>query len=195
MATGLLVERLLMVFLGPLLDEPGQSAFMPVFSYYVLLYITIVVLLPYPVSAMAGTGAWLLMAVLTTLLSLPRWFAPQTPPMLGALLIYVWLGHGTLVVLIFSAARMQARLVEAQAAAVLNDPAPMDAVSKDVDVPAIVRSLPQVNAGLVAKGAPGHVMASDNAQARGLRAPSGRRRAAERSVRDAVRQLRESIAG
>lgn len=118
MATGLLVERLFMVFLGPLLDEPGQSAFMPVFSYYVLLYITIVVLLPYPVSAMAGIGAWLLMAVLTSLLSLPRWFAPQTPPMLGALLIYVWLGHGTLVVLIFSAARMQARLVAAQAAAV-----------------------------------------------------------------------------
>jgi len=118
MATGLLLERLFMVFLGPLLDEHGQSAFMPVFSYYVLLYITIVVLLPYPVSAMAGIGAWLLMAVLTSVLSLPYWFAPQRPPLLGALLTYVWFGHGTLVVLIFSAARMQARLVAAQAAAV-----------------------------------------------------------------------------
>lgn len=37
--------------------------------------------------------------------------------------------------------------------------------------------------------------ASDYAQARGLRAPNGRLRAAERVVRNAIRQLRESIAG
>jgi hypothetical protein len=37
--------------------------------------------------------------------------------------------------------------------------------------------------------------ASDYAQARGLRAPNGRLRAAERAVRNAIRQLRESIAG
>jgi hypothetical protein len=37
--------------------------------------------------------------------------------------------------------------------------------------------------------------ASDYAQARGLRTPSGRLRAAERVVRNAIRQLRESIAG
>ena len=37
--------------------------------------------------------------------------------------------------------------------------------------------------------------ASDYAQARGLRAPKGRLRAAEKAVRDAIRQLRESITG
>ncbi|HET9424075.1 MAG TPA: hypothetical protein VFO55_01790 [Gemmatimonadaceae bacterium] len=37
--------------------------------------------------------------------------------------------------------------------------------------------------------------ASDYAQARGLRAPNGRVRAAEKAVRDAIRQLRESITG
>ena len=37
--------------------------------------------------------------------------------------------------------------------------------------------------------------ASDYAQARGLRAPNGRLRAAERLIRNAIRQLRESIAG
>ena len=37
--------------------------------------------------------------------------------------------------------------------------------------------------------------ASDYAQARGLRSPNGRLRAAERAVRNAIRQLRESIAG
>ena len=37
--------------------------------------------------------------------------------------------------------------------------------------------------------------ASDYAQARGLRSPNGRLRAAERAVRHAIRQLRESIAG
>ena len=37
--------------------------------------------------------------------------------------------------------------------------------------------------------------AGDYAQARGLRAPNGRLRAAERAVRNAIRQLRESIAG
>ena len=37
--------------------------------------------------------------------------------------------------------------------------------------------------------------ASDYAQARGLRAPNGRLRRAERAVRNAIRQLRESIAG
>ena len=37
--------------------------------------------------------------------------------------------------------------------------------------------------------------ASDYAQARGLRAPNGRLRAAEKAVRDAIRQLRESITG
>jgi hypothetical protein len=37
--------------------------------------------------------------------------------------------------------------------------------------------------------------ASDYAQARGLRAPNGRLRAAERAERNAIRQLRESIAG
>lgn len=37
--------------------------------------------------------------------------------------------------------------------------------------------------------------ASDYAQARGLRAPNGRIRSAEKAVRDAIRQLRESITG
>jgi hypothetical protein len=37
--------------------------------------------------------------------------------------------------------------------------------------------------------------ASDYAQARGLRSPNGRLRAAERAVRNAMRQLRESISG
>jgi hypothetical protein len=37
--------------------------------------------------------------------------------------------------------------------------------------------------------------AGDYAQARGLRTPNGRLRAAERAVRNAIRQLRESIAG
>jgi hypothetical protein len=37
--------------------------------------------------------------------------------------------------------------------------------------------------------------ASDYAQARGLRAPNGRLRGAERAVRNAIRQLRESITG
>ena len=37
--------------------------------------------------------------------------------------------------------------------------------------------------------------AGDYAQARGLRAPNGRLRAAERAVRNAIKQLRESIAG
>ena len=37
--------------------------------------------------------------------------------------------------------------------------------------------------------------ASDYGQARGIRAPNGRLRAAERAVRNAIRQLRESIAG
>ena len=37
--------------------------------------------------------------------------------------------------------------------------------------------------------------ASDYAQARGLRSPNGRLRAAERAVRNAIKQLRESIAG
>ena len=37
--------------------------------------------------------------------------------------------------------------------------------------------------------------AGDYAQARGLAAPNGRLRAAERAVRNAIRQLRESIAG
>ena len=37
--------------------------------------------------------------------------------------------------------------------------------------------------------------ASDYAQARGLRAPNGRLRAAERAIRNAIKQLRESIAG
>lgn len=111
----LLFERLLMIFLGPLLETPGQSVFLPVFSYYVLVYIVVVVLLPYPLSAVTGLSAWLAMALLTTVLSHPLWAAP--PPLLGALLTYVWLGHGTLVLLIFSAARLQQRLVTAQAEA------------------------------------------------------------------------------
>lgn len=37
--------------------------------------------------------------------------------------------------------------------------------------------------------------ASDYAQARGVRAPNGRLRAAEIAIRNAIRQLRESIAG
>lgn len=37
--------------------------------------------------------------------------------------------------------------------------------------------------------------AGDYAQARGLRAPNGRLRAAERAIRNAIKQLRESIAG
>ena len=109
----LLFERLLMIFLGPLLETPGQSVFMPVFSYYVLVYIVVVVLLPYPVSAFTGVAAWIAMACLTTVLSRPHWNSP--PPLLGALLTYVWLGHGTLVMLIFSAARLQQRLVLAEA--------------------------------------------------------------------------------
>jgi hypothetical protein len=37
--------------------------------------------------------------------------------------------------------------------------------------------------------------AGDYAQARGLRAPNGRLRSAARAVRNAIKQLRESIAG
>lgn len=111
----LVFERLVMVFLGPLLETPGQTVFMPVFSYYVLIYIVVVVLLPYPVSAWTGASAWLAMAVLTTVLSRPHWAQP--PPLLAALLIYVWMGHGILVLLIFSAARLQQRLVLAEAEA------------------------------------------------------------------------------
>ena len=109
----LLFERLLMIFIGPLLDTPGQTVFMPVFSYYVLVYIVVVVLLPYPMSAYTGVAAWIAMAVFTTALSRPHWSAP--PPLLAALLTWVWMGHGTFVLLIFSAARMQQRLVQAEA--------------------------------------------------------------------------------
>lgn len=115
-ATLLLAERLLMVLNGPLLDDPGQSLFMPVFSYYVLLYVAILVLLPYPSSAVAGVSAWLLMATLTTVQTMPQWQAAQPRPMLLATLAYVWLGHGTLVLLIFSAAWMQKRLADQLAA-------------------------------------------------------------------------------
>lgn len=113
----LLLERLVMVFLGSLLDDPAQSIFMPVFSYYILLYISIVVLLPWPLSLAAGLAVWLLMAGLTTVLSLPQWQLPTPRPLLHALLLFVWLGHGCLVLLIFSGARMQQRLLRAQARA------------------------------------------------------------------------------
>ena len=117
LVAAMLLARLVTVFLGPLLDDPAQSIFMPVFSYYVLMYLALVVMLPYPTSARAGVASWLLMAGLTTGLSLPMWDAQPPRPMLNALLVYVWFGHGTLVLLIFSVARMQSRLVAAEAAA------------------------------------------------------------------------------
>ena len=117
LATGLVFERLLMVLLGSVLDSPGQSVFMPIFSYYVLLYVVMVALLPYPLSLRTAIAAWLLMAVLTTLLLLPRWSQP--PPMLRSALVYVWFGHALLLTLVFSAVRTQSRLTEAVAVAAL----------------------------------------------------------------------------
>lgn len=116
LASLLLVERLLTIFAGPLLEDPAQSLFMPVFSYYVLLYLAILVLLPYPASALAGVIAWLLLASVTTLLSYPQFQAVPARPMLTATLVYVWLGHGSLVLLLFSAAWVQKRLAEQLAA-------------------------------------------------------------------------------
>ncbi|ROH90793.1 PAS domain S-box protein [Stagnimonas aquatica] len=117
LASLLLVERLLAIFTGPLLDDPTQSLFMPVFSYYVLLYLAILVLLPYPASALAGVIAWLLLASVTTVLSYPQFQSLPARPMLAATLVYVWLGHGSLVLLLFSAAWVQKRLADQLSAA------------------------------------------------------------------------------
>lgn len=118
LASLLLIERLIAIFTGPLLDDPAQSLFMPVFSYYVLLYVAILVLLPYPSSAFAGVVAWLMLAIATSVLSYPQWQAAPARPMLTATLVYVWLGHGSLVLLLFSAAWVQSRLARQLAAAV-----------------------------------------------------------------------------
>jgi diguanylate cyclase (GGDEF)-like protein/PAS domain S-box-containing protein len=114
-ASGLvLAARLFSIFYGGVLDDPAQSVFLPVFSYYVLYYLVILVLLPYPLSLRVSLFVWVAMAVLTTVLAWPHLSDVPPRPLVKSLLLYIWVGHSLFLMLIFRAARLQHELVHGQ---------------------------------------------------------------------------------
>ena len=116
LVAGVLLTRVLMLFMGPLFDDPSRSFFMAVFAQYVVLYLLLVMLLPYPLSSRFGVAAWMLLGAITTLGTQPYWQASPTRPMLPQLLVYVWLGHGLFISLLFNWARQQKQLLDQQIA-------------------------------------------------------------------------------
>lgn len=116
LAAGILLSRVVMLFMGPLFDDPSRSFFMAVFAQYVVFYLLLVMLLPYPQSGRVGVAAWLILATITTLGTQPYWQASPPRPMLPQLLVYVWLGHGLFIGLMFSWARQQKHLLDQQIA-------------------------------------------------------------------------------
>lgn len=116
LVTGVLLARVLTLFIGPLFDDPSRSFFMAVFAQYVVLYLLLVMLLPYPQSSRFGVAAWLLLGAITTLGTQPYWQASPPRPMLPQLLVYVWLGHGLFISLLFGWARQQKQLLDQQIA-------------------------------------------------------------------------------
>jgi diguanylate cyclase (GGDEF)-like protein/PAS domain S-box-containing protein len=114
LVAGLMLIRLLNIFDTGAVDDPAHTVFLPVFSYYVTLYLLAVVLLPYPLSARCSVVAWLSMALITTAGTHAYWFEQPARELLGALLIYVWLGHGLFLLLLFGWAGRLARLARSQ---------------------------------------------------------------------------------
>ncbi len=115
LTTALLLFRIVMLFVDASFDQPGQGLFMPVYAYYGALPLLLVILLPYPQSARFGIAAWLALAIIVTIGSMPYWDDQPRRPYLDATLIYVWLGHGLFIALLFGWARQQQRLVTAHA--------------------------------------------------------------------------------
>ncbi|MES2684990.1 MAG: PAS domain S-box protein [Pseudomonadota bacterium] len=110
----LLLSRLVTSFTSGAFDDSSRSMFMPVHAHYATLYLLFLLLLPYPQSARFSVVAWLVMASITTLGAAPYWNANPPRQLLAALLIYVWLGHGLFVALLFSWAKQQKGLMEAK---------------------------------------------------------------------------------
>ncbi len=109
----LLLFRIVMLFVDDTFEDPGQGMFMPVFAYYGVLPLLLVILLPYPLSARYGAAAWAVFATVTTVGLLPHADDQPRRKFLAATLIYVWFGHGLLTALLFDWARQQKNLVAA----------------------------------------------------------------------------------
>lgn len=112
LSAGLLLERLVMMFVTGTFDDPSRSFFMAVYAHYATLYVLFVLLLPYPLSMRFGYAAWLAMATVTTIGTYPYWFSTPPRQLLSATLVYVWLGQGLFVSLLFNWARRQKTLLE-----------------------------------------------------------------------------------
>lgn len=110
--TSLMLARVLGIFVNRQFGIPGESVFLPVFSHYAAVYLLMALLLPLA-QALRGAGlAWLALGLVTTIGSQQYLLQHPAPPMLEALLAYIWLGHGLIVLLLAGWAHQQKGLVD-----------------------------------------------------------------------------------
>ncbi|MCK9384106.1 MAG: PAS domain S-box protein [Nevskia sp.] len=107
LVAGLMLIRTVLTFLGNPEENPGSALFAPFFAYLPAFYVLTVLLLPYPQSKNFGVFAWLLIAAITVAGGSRYWFLRSPPPMLYGLLLYITLGNGLFVALIYGWARQQ----------------------------------------------------------------------------------------
>ena len=110
--SSLMLARVVGLFVNGRFGLPGESVFLPVFSHYAALYLLMALLLPPPQALRGAALAWLTLGLITTLGSHQYLEHHAEPPMLDALLAYVWLGHGFMVLLLAGWAYQQKGLAE-----------------------------------------------------------------------------------
>ena len=112
LTAGVLVERILHLFLSGWFDVPDRPMFMPVFSSLPVLYLMAFVLLPLRSAERVALGLWLPISLLITVLTIPYWDEPAKRHSLIWVLCFVWVGNGIYLLLFAAAGRRQLRLVE-----------------------------------------------------------------------------------
>ena len=110
-SAGLIIVRILTLFLSGHFDIPGNSFFMPVFACLPLLYLLCFVFLDARWSSHVVGALWLCMALMITLLSLPYWQEHPVRSSLLGLMLLVWIGHGLFALLFSAGVRRQEKLL------------------------------------------------------------------------------------
>ena len=112
LVAGVLVERILRLFLSGWFDVPDRPLFMPVFSSLPVLYLMAFVLLPLRAAERVAVGLWLPISLLVTVLTVPYWDVPAKRHSLIWILCFMWIGNGIYLLIFAAAGRRQLRLVE-----------------------------------------------------------------------------------
>lgn len=112
----LLALHIVSLFVGPTYHDPQVSVLNVTYAFFPVYLTLLAALLSYPAALWAGLGAWLVVAVGTTLLTLPFWSERPLREGLLPTLMLLWTGYPAYLVLVTVSARRYARLLQTYAA-------------------------------------------------------------------------------